>query len=157
MAYNIKTTQSTFSYPKVNLIDPADGINYFDSNWKHVSTFNFAETLETGSTLTSIIDESTAKLARTAMYHITGTITRDITDNALLYVIANTYSVEHCSVIIPADQYQTTNNVDVIFLMFKDLSHDNNYFKLFIKTIDKQNKVASIPCDVDLTIDYYCL
>lgn len=157
MSYNIKTAQSTFSYPKVNLIDTVDGINYFDSNWKHVSTFNFTETLETGSTLTSIIDESTAKLARTVMYHITGTITRDIADNTLLYVLANTYSVEHCSVIIPADQYQTTNYIDIIFLMFKDLSRNNNYFNLFIKTIDKQNKVANIPCDVDLTIDQYCL
>lgn len=90
------------------------------------------------------------------LYHITGTITRDITDNAVFYYFANTWIRSDQVTIIPVKPYQSEINIDIVNITDKDTTA-YNYFRVWIYTCDKDFNLIPTKSSISITVDYYCM
>lgn len=151
MAYNIKTTQSTFKYPSLSSIN--NGLSYFIDGWTKEVTAHDRRTV-TGS-YREVIIGATGK-SNMYMFHVYGTITRDITDNAEYYSIANIYPILDNYTYIPVDHSSNVTRVDTVMFTshkFTNFSGFQSEFKIY----DKDNNLISTTNTINLNIDRYCI
>lgn len=143
MAYNINTTQSTFKYPSLSSIN--DGLSYFIDGWTKEVTGSYRE----------IIIGATGK-SNMYMFHVYGTITRDITDNAEYYAFSNAFPILDNYTYIPVDHSSNVTRVDTIMFTshkFTNFSGFQSEFKIY----DKDNNLISTTNTINLNIDRYCI
>ena len=154
MAYNIKTTQSTFKYPSLSTIN--DGLSYFIDGWTKEVTAYDRRTV-TGSYREIIIGVTTVpNKSNMYMFHVYGTITRDITDNAEYYAYSNAYPILDNYTYIPVDHSSNVTRVDTVMFTshkFANFSGFQSEFKIY----DKDKNLISTTNTINLNIDRYCI
>lgn len=154
-AYNIATTQSAITYPSIALIAPVDGINYFKHNWRHVDTYTYTGSTNTGSLNKELISTN-AHYSTYCLYHITGTFTHDITDNVVFYYLANTWPRNDQVIIIPVKPYQSEISFDFI-----DITNINtnayNCYRIYCVACDKDFNTVPSDFSISITVDYYTM
>lgn len=151
MAYNIKTTQSTFKYPSLSSIN--NGLSYFINGWTKEVTAHDRRTV-TGS-YREVIIGATGK-SNMYMFHVYGTITRDITDNAEYYTFSNAFPILDNYTYIPVDHSSNVTRVDTVMFTshkFTNFSGFQSEFKIY----DKDNNLISTTNTINLNIDRYCI
>lgn len=154
MAYNISTSESIFSYPALSATK--DGINYIHDRWIPETSVTYNK-IATGSYSEAIIKSSPSLFSNDAfVYHVKGTITRDITDNTEYYSIANVYSLIDNYVYIPVDHHSNVTNVDTVFISSSTF-HGHSGFGIEFKTLDNKNKIISTTNEINLVVERYCL
>ena len=153
IGYN-STTKYKFTYSEVKLPKPNNGVNYFNGKWTKMQSVNISEHSETGSYQQEIL-----KLNHDSYYifHVHGTITRDITDNTSFYYFNNTYRLNLGTIILqnPTNPYNFETTVDFVFSTFRIPS--SNVYNLLIYPCDEKQEIIESPCNINLTIDCYCL
>lgn len=154
MAYNISVSDSKIIYTPLLSID--NGISYFNGTFTPVRTQHFTFSTSTGSYHKTIQSFDQAKTSNIVVYHIYGTITRDITDNTAFYQMLNKYAANDPTMIIPCDPYTSVNIIDFTdFAVYYDVNYQ--YADFYLKTLDKDYNVITASNYVDITVDYYCL
>lgn len=154
MAYNISTSESIFSYP--NLSTLKDGINYIHDRWIPETSVTYNK-IATGSYEEVIIKQSPSLFSNDAfVYHVKGTITRDITDNTEYYSIANLSSLIDNYVYIPVDHHSNVTNVDTVFILTSTY-YGHSGFGIEFKTLDNKNTIISTTNEINLVVERYCL
>ena len=157
MVYNISVSDSKIIYTPLSSI--SDGISYFNGTYKPVRHEQFTLTTSTGSYYAVIISVNKPQIihySNIVVWHLYGTITRDITDNTAFYQLLNKYSEHDPTMIIPCDQYTNTSIIDFTdFATYYDVNY--YYFWFFLKTFDKDYNALTTSSRVDITLDYYCL
>lgn len=158
MTYDISTAQSTFTYPDLSLIAPSAGVNYFNNLWKHVDTYTYTGSTNTGKYNEDLINSSTQSTHKSlyCLYHVYGTITRDITDNAAFYLFANTLPPYDQVTLIPVKPYQSEIPFDLVNITNKNTA-SYNYYRMWIQTCDKDYNYIRAKSNISITVDYYCL
>ena len=154
MAYNISTSESIFSYPNLSTLN--DGINYMYDRWIPETSVTYNK-IATGSYKETIIKQSPSLFSNDAfVYHMKGTITRDITDNTEYYSIANVYSLIDNYVYIPVDHHSNVTNVDTVFIL-TNAYYGHSGFGIEFKTLDNKNTIISTTNEINLVVERYCL
>lgn len=154
MAYNISTSESIFSYPALSATK--DGINYIHDRWIPETSVTYNKTA-TGSYVETIIKQSPSLYSNDAfVYHVKGTVTRDITDNTEYYSIANPCSLIDDYVYIPVDHHSNVTNVDTVFISTSTYSGHSG-FSIEFKTLDNTNTIISTTNEINLVVTRYCL
>lgn len=154
--YNIVTSSSDITYSDVALIAPDDGINTFDRKWKHIKTFTYNASTSTGDYFKDIIYTADVSYPMYCLFHITGTITRDITDDAVFYYFVNSLPRTDQLTLIPVEPHQSEVSFDIVNITDKDTT-SYNYYRVWIATCDKDfNKVVA-NSTINMKVDYYCL
>ena len=160
MNSNITVTSNRFNFPDVTLVTSEDGINYFNNTWTHIKTFNKQQEL-TGSGSIEIITESTSnyatrkstrKTAQWLLYHFTGTITKNLTDNISMY-ICTIYAGYNATTLIPANTYNTDDCIDIMILT----RPDTNIMSMDITASDNNSQKVDSTFIVNINVDQYCL
>lgn len=152
IGYN-DTTNYNFTYPNVKLLKPINGINYFDGRWTKMQSVNISEQSETGSYEQEIFnfDQNNFRL-----FHVHGTITRDITDNTAFYYFADLQSNNYAIAMQnPTNPYNSETTVD--FILSTPRANISNVFKLLIYPCNEKQEIIQSPCNINLTVDCYCL
>lgn len=154
MAYNINTTQSTFTYPSLSSIN--NGLSYFIDGWtKEITAYN--RKTATGSYREIVIGASTIpNKGNMYMFHVYGTITRDITDNTEYYSIANILPTLDDYTYVPVDHSSNVTHVDTILLSTNKFGNHSG-FEIEFKTLDKDKNLISTTNTINLNIDRYCI
>lgn len=146
-------TNYNFTYPNIQLPKPTNGVNYFDGRWTKMQSVNISEQSETGSYQQEIFnfDQNNYRL-----FHVHGTITRDITDNTAFYYFAdlqsNNYTIAMQN---PTNPYNSETTVD--FVLPTSQSNISKVFKLLIYPCNEKQEIIQSPCNINLTVDCYCL
>lgn len=155
--YNIVTNVSDISYSNVAIIAPVNGVNYINSSWKHMDTYTYTGSTDTGSYYIDIINNSdNVHSSSYILYHITGTITRDITDNAMFYYFGNKRPIVDQITLIPVEPYQSEINIDIVNITtYQTTSYQ--YYRLWLYTCNKDFNTLTAHNDINITVDYYCL
>lgn len=148
---NIIVTSNQFNFPDVTLVTPEDGINYFNDAWTPVKTFSKQQEL-TGSGSIEIITKNTKKTAQWLLYHFTGTITKDLTDNISMY-ICTIYAGYNATTLIPANTYNTDDCIDIMILT----RPDTNIMSMDITATDNNSQKVDSTFIVNINVDQYCL
>lgn len=148
---NIIVTSNRFNFSDVTLVTPEDGINYFNNTWTHIKTFNKQQEL-TGSGSIEIITESTKKTAQWLLYHFTGTITKNLTDNISMY-ICTIYAGYNATTLIPANTYNTDDCIDIMILT----RPDTTIMTMDITASDNNSQKVDSTFIVNINVDQYCL
>lgn len=151
IGYN-STTNYNFTYSNVKLLKPINGVNYFDGKWTKMQSVNISEQSETGSYEQEIFnfDQNIYRL-----FHVHGTITRDITDNTAFYYFADLQS-DNSTIALqnPTNPYNSETTVDFVL---STLSFTSKVFKLLIYPCNEKQEIIQSPCNINLTVDCYCL
>lgn len=151
IGYN-STTNYNFTYSNVKLLKPINGVNYFDGKWTKMQSVNISEQSETGSYEQEIFnfDKNIYRL-----FHVHGTITRDITDNTAFYYFADLQS-DNSTIALqnPTNPYNSKTTVDFVL---STLSFTSKVFKLLIYPCNEKQEIIQSPCNINLTVDCYCL
>lgn len=151
IGYN-STTNYNFTYSNVKLLKPINGVNYFDGKWTKMQSVNISEQSETGSYEQEIFnfDKNIYRL-----FHVHGTITRDITDNTAFYYFADLQS-DNSTIALqnPTNPYNSETTVDFVL---STLSFTSKVFKLLIYPCNEKQEIIQSPCNINLTVDCYCL
>lgn len=150
-----RITNYKFTYPNIQLPKPTNGVNYFDGRWTKMQSVNISEQSETGSYEQEIFnfDQNNYRL-----FHVHGIITRDITDNTAFYYFADTYNPNDGSSIVvqnPTNPYNSETTVD--FVLSTSQSNISKVFKLLIYPCNEKQEIIQSPCNINLTVDCYCL
>ena len=154
--YNIVTSSSNITYSNLSLIVPVDGINTFDGKWKHVKSFDYTASTSTGSYFKDIIYKAEAYDPMYCLYHVTGTITRDVTDDTAFYYFINALPIVDQVTLIPVEPHQSEIHFDIVNITDKDTG-SYNYYRVRVFTCDKDfNKVVA-NSTINMKIDYYCM
>ena len=155
IGYN-STTNYKFTYSNIKLLKPINGVNYFNGRWTKMQSVNISEQSETGSYEQEIFnfDQNNHRL-----FHVHGTITRDITDNTAFYYFAddlqyNTTINTTIAVQNPTNPYNSETTVDFVLPLRQQYS---KVFKLLIYPCNEKQEIIESPCNINLTIDCYCL
>lgn len=148
---NIIVTSNRFNFSDVTLVTPEDGINYFNNTWTPVKTFSKQQEL-TGSGSIEIITESTRKTAQWQLYHFTGTITKDLTDNISMY-ICTIYAGYNATTLIPANTYNTNDCIDIMILT----RPNTNIMSMDITATDNNSQKVDLTFTVNINVEQYCL
>lgn len=151
IGYN-DTTNYNFTFGNVKLLKPINGVNYFDGRWTKMQSVNISEQSETGSYEQEIFnfDQNIYRL-----FHVHGTITRDITDNTAFYYFADLQS-DNSTIALqnPTNPYNSETTVDFVL---STLSFASKVFKLLIYPCNEKQEIIQSPCNINLTVDCYCL
>lgn len=151
MNSNITVTSNQFNFSDVTLVTPEDGINYFDNTWTHIKTFSKHQEL-TGSGSIAIVTESSKKSAQWQLYHFTGTITKDITDNISMY-ICTIYAGYNATTLIPVSTYNTEDYIDIMILT----RPKTNIKTIDLTATDNNSQKIDSTFIVNINVDQYCL
>jgi len=154
MAYNISVSDSKIIYTPLSSIN--DGVSYFNGTYIPVKQSHYTFTTSTGSYHYTIQSFDQPKTSNIIIYHIYGTITRDITDNTAFYQMLNKYTVNDPTMIVPCDPYTNINIIDYTEIN-TNIDVNYQYADFFLKTLDKDYNVITASSYVDITVDYYCL
>lgn len=147
---NYSTTNYKFTYPNIKLLKPKDGVNYFDQTWTKMQSVNISEQNETGSYEQEIFNFDQDKCC---LFHVHGTITRE-TDNTAFYYFADILSIDSAIALQnPTNPYNSETTVD--FVLSTILNTD--VFKLLIYPCNEKQEIIQSPCNINLTVDCYCL
>lgn len=151
IGYN-NTTNYKFTYSNVKLPQLTNGVNYFNEKWTKMQSVNISEQSETGSYQQEIFnfDQNNYRL-----FHIHGTITRDITDNTAFYYFADLQS-DNSTIALqnPTNPYNSETTVDFVL---STLSSTSKVFNLLIYPCNEKQEIIQSPCNINLTVDCYCL
>lgn len=149
IGYN-DTTNYNFTYPNVKLPKPIDGVNYFNGRWTKMQYVNISEQSETGSYQQEIFnfDQNNFRL-----FHVHGTITRDITDNTAFYYFADITTLSFV-VQNPTNPYNSETTVDFVLSIIPSIS---KVFNLLIYPCNEKQEIIQSLCNINLTVDCYCL
>lgn len=85
-----------------------------------------------------------------------GTITRNITDQTACYQIQNSGPTVDKGSITSVNPYSPVTTVDLTLLDTNNTSAYNTLILYIVSCDNNLNKVNN-PCDIDITVDYYCL
>ena len=160
---NIVVNKNEIQYPANTLYSVTDGVNLLSGNYTPVQQFTYKDTLPEGSCDYTITKNY--KRSEGIMVHIYGTsnyatrrstITRDITDQTACYQIQNSGPSIDKGGIIPVNPYSPVTTVDLTLL---DTYHTSAYntLILYITSCDNNLNKVNNPCDIDITVEYYCL
>lgn len=149
---SILTSSNKFDYRHSTLTNVIDGFNYFSGQWTPVTHGTLVKSA-TGQyyedvTVTQEVYQPFV------LYHVYGTISKDIVDNIAFWHVAEVYNVNDPTVIIPATQSET-DYVDWIFMVQK---HPRYGFKSIIQVIacDKSyNEITTAKFSINFNIDIY--
>lgn len=153
--YNINYDSATnynFTYPNIKLLKPKDGVNYFNQKWTKMQSVNISEQSETGSYEQEIynFDQYNYRL-----FHVHGTITRDIIDNTAFYYFADILSNDFgIALQNPTNPYNSETTVDFVL---STILNSSKIFKLLIYPCNEKQEIIQSPCNINLTVDCYCL
>lgn len=155
---NIVVNNNKIQHPvntTYNVYNAIDGVNLLSGKYTPVQQFTYKQHLPEGS-CDHIITKN-YKQSEGIMVHIYGTITRDITDQTICYQIGNSApSIAKCG-IIPINPYSPVTTVDLtLFDTYNSTTYYNRLI-LYIASCDNDLNKVNNPCDVDITVDYYCL
>lgn len=137
----VNTTSNKFNYDS-NLFTPQHGVNYFNDNWYLVRRYD-------NNIIGNIID-----IYSTSMFHIYGSISKNIATNILSYCKITTY---RGIIYVPLSPYKSIDQFD--YILFADAL----FYKIFmissIEYYDKSEKAIDKPDDVyfELYIDMYSM
>jgi len=151
---NIVVNKNKIQYPANTLYNVTDGVNLLSGKYTPVQQFTYKNTLPVGScdyTITKGLKKSEG-----IMIHIYGTITKDITDKTACYQIQNSGPVVDKGEIIPVNPYSPVTTVDLTILDAQNNTAYNSLILYMVSCDNNLNKVKN-PCDINVTIDYYCL
>lgn len=147
---NIVASSNNLLYNKVNIIDPVDGINYFNNTWSPAKTFNNQYSFTGSGDISTDLSQFTESSAMFKIYHIYGTISNDIVDNISVCSIVFYHRDINC-VLVPC--CSSTNYFDIVLM-------SRRYYKMDTITITALNsefKKIDEPYTIDITIDLYSL
>lgn len=132
----INTTANKFDYSKVNLTDPADGINLFGSPLSKIIEYDVTtQSTEYGNIVLSPPDTISKKLTSSIqLYHIHGCIHKDILFEQITYhsgkvydvgtVLTTGYFIDNdghdnilCFYYIPIDPHTSDDYFDIYFYL----------------------------------------
>lgn len=151
---NIVVNNNKIQYPVNTLYSATDGVNLLSGKYTPVQQFTYKNTLPEGSCDYIIIKNY--KRSEGIMVHIYGTITRDITDQTACYQIQNSGPTIDKGGITPVNPYSPVTTVDLTLLDTLNTSAYNTLILYIVSCDNNLNKVNN-PCDIDITVDYYCL
>lgn len=151
---NIVVNNNKIQYPVNTLYSATDGVNLLSGKYTPVQQFTYKNTLPEGSCDYIIIKNY--KRSEGIMVHIYGTITRDITDQTACYQIQNSGPTVDKGSITPVNPYSPVTTVDLTLLDILNTSAYNTLILYIVSCDNNLNKVNN-PCDIDITVDYYCL
>ena len=113
------------------------------------STSNYATRKSTSNYATR---KSTKKTAQWLLYHFTGTITKNLTDNISMY-ICTIYAGYNATTLIPANTYNTDDCIDIMILT----RPDTNIMTMDITASDNNSQKIDSTFIVNINVDQYCL
>lgn len=151
---NIVVNNNKIQYPVNTLYSATDGVNLLSGKYTPVQQFTYKDTLPEGSC--DYIITKKYKRSEGIMVHIYGTITRDITDQTACYQIQNSGPTIDKGGITPVNPYSPVTAVDLTLLDTNNTSAYNTLILYIVSCDNNLNKVNN-PCDIDITVDYYCL
>lgn len=130
----INTTANKFDYSKVNLTDPADGINLFGSPLSKIIEYDVTtQSAEYGELVLSPPDTISKKLTSSIqLYHIHGCIHKNILFEQIIYHDGTAYDV---GTVLQAgffiDNDSHLNNVSCFYYIPIDPHTSDDYFDIY--------------------------
>lgn len=130
----INTTANKFDYSKVNLTDPADGINLFGSPLSKIIEYDVTtQSAEYGELVLSPPKDISKKLTSSIqLYHIRGCIHKDILFEQITYYNGTAYDV--CTVLQAGffiDNDGHNNNITCFYYIPIDPHTSDDYFDIY--------------------------
>lgn len=151
---NIVYNNNTFEYPAVILPNPLNEINTFDDKW--IQCFHATISATATGSYSHNYGIATNNNSRIIVFHVYGTVTKDLADEISFYHLAETVAADDPTIIIPANPHSKTDYIDWTLIQSSNVKN-YNLFRIHFAPCDSTYKVKNSTYTLDLSVDCYSL
>lgn len=152
---NVVYDNSTFEYPAVAVPKPDNGVSYFDDKW--IQCFHATISATATGSYSHNYGIATNNNSRIIVFHVYGTVTKDLADEISFYHLAETNAADDPTIIIPANQHNKTDYIDWTLVQTSNIAY-YNFFRIHFAPCDSNYKVKeNSTYTLNLSVDCYSL
>ena len=153
---NLVCRDNKVNYTTLDLITPSTGVTYADGTVRKYSHNTISKTTTNGKIANSGGNDFSVNTFKVIVWHVYGTISKDISAGITFYHIAETFSANDPTILYPVNQYNSTDYIDWYFYQ---TSNTINYskFRLYVAACNSNYDIISTPLTVKLNVDTFAL